>query len=100
MNELLLNRLEEMFKVMNNTPEIRELIRLKKEIYSDKDLAKDLEELRSIKEVYSEKYINLKKKIVMSDKVMQFHKLEDELYFTILESNKKLEELFNKKGCK
>ena len=99
MNELLLNKLDELFSELDATDDIKELICLKKLIYNDKDLSNKLDTIKAINNVYDKEYMELKKVIINNPLIQKFHKLEDELYFTVLQANQKLEQLFNKKGC-
>ncbi len=99
MNELLQNKLNDLLITIDNSDIIKEIKDLKKDIYNDKDLAKKINEIKAIDNIYLSRYLELKKEIINEPKVKRFHELEDIIYFEVLTFNKKLEKLFNKKGC-
>lgn len=99
MNEKLLDKLEELFNELDNCPEIREMVELKNKIYQDNKLKSNLEEYRKIDNPYSDKKKKLKKDIIEHPLIISYRKLENELYFTVLEANQKLGKLTNKKRC-
>lgn len=98
MNDLLLEKLDEMFNELNNCNEIEQILDLKQKIYNDKELSILLKKYREI-DKYDPNIVNLKKEIISNPLIEKYHKLENKLYFIVLESNKKLNTLIDKKGC-
>lgn len=99
MNEQLLDKLDELFKTLDDCKEIKEMRKLKNEIYQDENLKRLLEEYKRLDDPYSDKKKKLKKEIIEHPLIMSYRKLENELYFTVLEANQKLGKLTNKKRC-
>lgn len=98
MDSLLLEKLEELFNDLDNSSEIKEIIELKEKIKEDKELAKLLEGYHKL-DKYDSKIIKIKEQIINNDLVKRYRILENDLYFTILEINKRLNTLVDKKGC-
>ena len=100
MSEDINLKLTELVNAIENNPKVLELKKLKKEIYEDEQLKKDLERFEQVKNLeYSDEYIILKSKIIENSKVSEYRKLENELYFTVLQMNKELSKLVERKGC-
>lgn len=99
MNEKLMDKLEELFDVLDNCEEIKEMISLKQEIYTDEALKHMLDNYKKEINNYDPKIVSLKKDIVEHPLVVRYRALENELYFTVLEMNQKYESLFDKKRC-
>lgn len=99
MNELLMEKLEELFRDVDNCPEVIEMLELKEQIYKDEYLKELLEKYRNIFNNYDPKIKDIKKQIIEHPLVNKYRLLENELYFTILEMNQKFEKLFDKKRC-
>ena len=100
MNEEIRQKLNELIDSIENDPKVLKLKKLKEEIYEDVNLKKDLEKFNRIKDFeYSKEYIELKTKIIENPKVSEYRMLENELYFIILQMNKELNKLIDKKGC-
>lgn len=99
MDSLILEKLEELFSDLDNSAEIKEIIDLKRKIKEDKSLAMLLDEYRSL-DKYDSKIINLKEQIISNSLVKKYREFENDLYFTVLEINKKLNTLVDKKGCR
>ena len=100
MSEDIRLKLDELIDSIDNDPKVLKLKKLKKEIYEDEHLKSDLERFNRIKDLeYSSEYISLKSKIIENPKVSEYRKLENELYFTVLQMNKELSELVERKGC-
>ncbi len=99
MNEQLLDKLEELFKTLDNCEEIKEMRQLKEKIYHDENLKKMLDEYRKLEGFNGNKKRKLKKTIIEHPFISSYRNLENELYFAILEANQKLGKLTNKKRC-
>lgn len=100
MNELVNEKLDELFESLNDCQEIKELKELKSQIYQSEKLKVLLEEYRNSSNQYDAKVIDMKRKIIEDPMILRYHSLENELYYSILEVNQKLEKLFNKKRCR
>lgn len=99
MNEKILDRIDSLFKELNNCDEILKMKKLKEEITSNEELKNLLEKYRNMDNKYSKEYVELKKQIIESSLISEYRSLEDELYFTVLEMNKRLNKLVDKKRC-
>lgn len=98
MNELLLEKLDELFLELDNSIEIKEMIELKEKIYKDSNLKKLLDEYRTL-DNHDPKIKKIKKEIIEEPHISKYHYLENELYFLVLEINQKFNRLFDKKRC-
>ena len=98
MNSLLLEKLEELFNDLDNSNEIKEMIELKNKIKENKELSKLLEEYRLL-DKYDSKLKDIKIQIINNPLIKRYRELENNLYFTILEANTKLNTLVDKKRC-
>lgn len=99
MNEKILDRIDNLFKELDNCNEILKMKKLKDEITSNEELKNLLEKYRNMDNKYSKEYVELKKQIIENPLISEYRSLEDELYFTVLEMNKRLNKLVDKKRC-
>lgn len=99
MNEKILDRIDNLFKELDNCNEILKMKKLKEEITSNEELKNLLEKYRNMDNKYSKEYVELKKQIIENPLISEYRSLEDELYFTVLEMNKRLNKLVDKKRC-
>lgn len=100
MNEKINLKLGELIDTIQSDPKIIELKSLKDKIYKDEELKKYLDSFKHISNLpYSNEYVSLKEKIIANTNVSKYKKLENELYFTVLEINKRLNSLVEKGGC-
>ena len=99
MNELLLEKLDEFYKEVDNCNEIKEMIELKAKIYNNSKLKQLLEKYKNTNSKYSDDFIQLKKEIISNDLIQKYRLLENELYFITLEVNNKFKNLIDKKRC-
>ena len=98
MNSLLFEKLEDLFNDLDNCDEIKEMIELKNKIKEDKELSRLLEEYRLL-DKYDSKIKDIKFQIINNSLVKKYRELENNLYFTVLEVNAKLNTLVDKKRC-
>jgi len=98
MNNLLLEKLEELTNELDNCEEIKEMLKLKEKIYQDNNLSSLLNKYKNL-DKYDLSILNIKKEIMSNPLITRYRELENKLYFTILESNKRLNTLVNQKGC-
>ena len=94
------DRLNNLLVEFDKSPLIKEINKLKKEIYKDNNLKNLLEDYKKIDNIYDSKLINIKKEIINNEKIKRFRTLQYELNLLITEINKKLNTLTGKKSCK
>jgi len=99
MNELLLDKLEQLYKEASECDEIQRLLELKNKIYNNKKLRELLDKYRNSFNKYDSSFIQLKKEIINDPLISEYREIEDKLYFITLEINQKLNGLIDKKGC-
>ena len=99
MNEKIFEKLEQLYTEINNCEEIKKLLELKNKIYNDTDLKEKLEKCKNSVNKYDSYYVAVKKEIIDNPLIKEYRELENELYFIVLEMNRKLNSLINKKGC-
>ena len=99
MNKDVINKLDEIESLISNDKDFIELKKLKKEILNDKELVSKISKLKTI-DKYDSSYLDLKKEILNNSKYKRFISLENELYLTIQQINKKLNSLKENGGCR
>ena len=99
MNALLFEKLDELCSAIDNDEKVNELLELKKQIYEDSELKEKLSKYRNSSNQYDTNFINLKSDIINNHLIKRYRKIENELYFLVLEINRKLNFLIDKKGC-
>jgi len=99
MNELLFEKLDELCNVIDNNDKVQELVKLKKQIYEDNTLKEKIEKYKNNSNQYDTNLIALKSEIINNPLVKRYREIENELYFLVLEINRKLNSLVDKKGC-
>lgn len=99
MNNLLMEKLDELFSELDNCKEVKEMLKLKEEIYKDNELKELLNDYRKISNRHDSKTIEIKNKIIENPLIKKYRILENELYFTVLEMNNRLGALFGNKRC-
>ncbi len=93
-------KLDEVVDTIRNNEKVKRMQELKKEMYSDRELSRNLEDFRKIQlNSYSYEYVEKKKKILENEYVKEYKVLENELYFTVLEINKRLNTLLDREKC-
>ena len=98
MNNLLFDKLEELFLKLDNCDEIKLMLIIKEQIKKDQELSELLNKYRTL-DKYDPKFLEVKKQIIDNKLVKQYHSLENQLYLTVLETNNKLKTLIDKKRC-
>lgn len=100
MNDVIYDKLDEVLLTIRNNKKVIKMKELKKKIESDADLKNKLDKFHEVwKNEYSEEYVNLKKEILDNQYVKEYKALENELYFTVLDINRKLNSLTGKRKC-
>ena len=93
-------KLDEVVDTIRNNEKVKRMKKLKNQMYSDKELSRNLEDFRKIQlNSYSSEYVEKKKKILENEYVKEYKVLENELYFTVLEINKRLNTLLDREKC-
>jgi len=95
----IIEKLDELIAIFDNSKEIKRLEELKEKIYSDKSLKELLENYKNENNEYSNTFIELKKEIINNELVSEYRELENKLYFLVFELNKKLSTLTNERSC-
>lgn len=93
-------KLDELIIEIDNNKKIKEMINIKRDILLDENLRILLERLREENEnPFSSSYIDIKSKIIDNELVKNYRILENELYFTVLEINKRINGLIDRSKC-
>lgn len=99
MTEEINSKLNDLIDSIDNNLKTVKMKELKERIYNDKILEKKLKEFRELENKYSKEYVELKRDILDNSLVREYQELENELYFTVLEINKRLNSLIDRKKC-
>ena len=99
MTEEINSKLNDLIDSIDNNLKTVKMKELKERIYNDKILEKKLKEFRELDNKYSKEYVELKRDILDNPIVREYQQLENELYFTVLEINKRLNSLIDRKKC-
>ena len=100
MNDVIYDKLDEVLITIRNNKKVIRMKELKKKIENDVDRKNKLEKCHEgWKNEYSEEYVSLKKEILDNQYVKEYKALENELYFTVLDINRKLNSLTGKRKC-
>lgn len=100
MDDILIEKLDELIKVFEKSEEIKRIDELKKEIYTNETIKKDIDAFNKIKyNPYSSEVIEIRKRLLNHPKIKEYKNIENELLLLTLSINQKLNTLINKKGC-
>lgn len=99
MSDEINNKLNELIDSIDNNESVIKMKRLKEDMYNDQNLKELLDKFRNLDNTYTDEYINLKKEILSNPTVKEYKELENQLYFTVLEINKSLNTLIDRKKC-
>ena len=87
----LIEKIDDLIKILDNSLEFKKILDLKKKIYENEELKIKLIEFNKIKDnVYDKKYVSLKKDILTIPEVKEYKHLENELYLLVMAINNKL----------
>ena len=92
MNDELLEKLNDIGNDLNNSLEIKELIKIKNIIMNDKELLEKIKKLQNM-DINDKEYMTLKKELFDNDNYKKYKELENKVYYFSLEASKKLKEL-------
>ena len=95
----LIKILNELLDEFDKSSLIKDIVRIKKEIYSDVELKELFDQYKTIDNIYSSELIELKRKISSNEKIKEFRVLQNELNLLIIEINKRLNTLTDRKRC-
>lgn len=96
----LINKLDELIDIFNDSDEVKRIKVLKEKIYKNEKLKEKIERFNKVKEnPYSNEFISLKKEILEDEEVKEFKLLENELLLLTLSINQKLNTLTKNKRC-
>ena len=100
MNSEINDKLFDLVDSIESNKKIIRMKELKKLIKKDSKLKKQLDNFHSIIDnPYSDEYVSLKRDILNNELVREYKNLENELYFTVLNINNKLNSLIDKRKC-
>jgi len=96
----LIDKIDELIKIFENSKEIKKLLELKEKIYKNKVIKEKIDKFNTVKNnPYSNEYITLKKELIEMDLIKEYKLIENNLLLLTLAINKKLSSLISKKGC-
>ncbi len=94
----IINKLDEIISIIDNSKDIKRLLELKNKILSDNNLKDKLDRIKKL-DMYTNEYKILKNELLSNKDIKEYKSLENELYLLTLSINKKLNELTNKRLC-
>lgn len=94
----IINKLDEIISIIDNSKDIKRLLELKNKILSDNNLKDKLDRIKKL-DIYTNEYKILKNELLSNKDIKEYKSLENELYLLTLSINKKLNELTNKRLC-
>ena len=94
----IINKLDEIISIIDNSKDIKRLLELKNKILSDNNLKDKLDRIKKL-DIYTNEYKILKNELLSNKDIKEYKFLENELYLLTLSINKKLNELTNKRLC-
>lgn len=96
----LINKLDELINIFDNSEEIKRITDLKQEIYQDIDIKKKIDRFNLLKDnPYSTELIDIRKELLNNSKIKEYKSIENELLLLTFSINQKLNSLINEKGC-
>lgn len=95
----LINKVYEIIDLFNESKEVNEFLNLKEEIKKEPEIKTLLKQIKENDNIYTKEYIELKRRLLTNEKVKQYKKIENDLYFLSLDMNKKLKKINEKKSC-
>lgn len=98
MIEKIEEQLDDLINILDTNPNIIKEIELKNKLLSNNDLLNKIEKLKTL-DIYSNEYKELKKEIFNNKDFVEYKHLENEINLMILEINKRLNKLTDKKEC-
>lgn len=97
----LINKIDELLNVFEESKEIKKLSLLKENIYNNLYIKDKINHFNKIKDnPYSSEVINLRKELLNNEEIKEYKQIENELLLITMAINKKLKKLVKKEGCK
>jgi cell fate (sporulation/competence/biofilm development) regulator YlbF (YheA/YmcA/DUF963 family) len=97
----LINKIDELLNIFEESKEIKNLSLLKKNIYNNLYIKNKINYFNKIKDnPYSSEVISLRKELLNNEEIKEYKQLENELLLITMAINKKLNNLVKKEGCK
>ncbi len=100
MNDELIKKLDEFVLCLDNSSLFKGLAKHKKQLLSDKVLCDNIAKLKKMDNIHSSEYLTLKTEIINNPHYIDYKKSEDNVYFLVLDINKKLNNLLDKRSCR
>jgi hypothetical protein len=98
MKKEIIDKLDEITKLIDNDKELIEYKKIKEKILKDEELLNKISKLKTI-DSYSDEYVRLKKEILANKNYLKYIELEKKLFFDIKDLNNELNKLLEKRGC-
>lgn len=92
-------RLDELKELIEKNHIYKEAKLLREKLLKEGAILEQVFELKNTKNIYSSDYQIKKQKLFENKDYQRYQELENQLYFMILEINRVLNELTNRKGC-
>lgn len=100
MNDLLCQKMDELFLLLEKDPHIARLQELSLMAAQDENLLRQKEKLRTLEvDKYSSAYREERIRFAASPLVKEYTRLENEIRFLLLEIDQKFQKLSGKRGC-
>lgn len=94
----IINKLDEITKIINEDKDLKRKRQLEKKIEENKDLMNKINEIKKMN-TYDPNYLKKKEKVINNKDFKEYKELEKEEYLLILEINKRLNSLKEKSEC-
>ncbi len=98
MDDLIINKLDEITSLIDKDDDLIELKRLENNISNNKELLNKISNLKEI-DKFDSRYVELKKEILNDKDYKKYTKLEYDLMIFIKQINRELNKLVEKSGC-
>ena len=98
MNDLIINKLDEITSLINKDKDLIELKKLENNINNNEELMEKINRLKKI-DKFDSNYVELKKEIINNKDYKKYIELEYNLMIFIKQINKELNNLVEKSGC-
>ncbi len=94
----IINKLDEITKIINEDKDLKRKRQLEKKIEENKDLMNKINEIKKMS-TYDPNYLKKKEEVINNKDFKEYKELEKEEYLLILEINKRLNSLKEKSEC-
>jgi len=96
----LINKVDELINIFENSYIIQRIQDLKQKMHEDQDIKYKIERFNQLKDnVHNEELITIRQELLKNPLIKEYKQLENELLLLTFKVNEKLNTLTNKKGC-